>query len=182
MLLSGKVKQLSLGKHRTKFSPLADMQLIQLFNRAVTSSGVDGVNWSEVGRLMNMTARQCRERYKYYLSPGIKNGPWTDEEDARLREKVGLLGCHWALMIRYFPGRTDVNLKNRWSCLRARKDTASKVAGSSPVQSFDMSVTVHQFIGKNDETEVGALFGAVFTKNDYADFLEENAFWDAELK
>ena len=44
------------------------------------------------------TAKQCRERFKNFLDPGINRSPWTAAEDAALccaHEKVG---NKWAMI------------------------------------------------------------------------------------
>jgi hypothetical protein len=60
------------------------------------------------------TDRQIRERYLNYLAPNINKGIWTLEEDERL---VYILSTNksksWKTFERFFPGRTDVSIKNR---------------------------------------------------------------------
>lgn len=58
--------------------------------------------------------RQCRERWMNYLSPAVYKGPWTPQEEALLRNKVNELGRRWKSMEPFFPGRTDINIKNHW--------------------------------------------------------------------
>lgn len=75
-------------------------------------------DWKFIARKMpGRSTRQCRERYKNYLSPEIKNGPWTKEEDELLREKYNEYGPHWSSISKFFKSRSDVNIKNRWSAL-----------------------------------------------------------------
>lgn len=101
---------------RSKFTPQEDATLKEL----VAKYG--STKWSEIAmKLPNRTGRQCRERWKNYLAPGIQNGPWSPEEDALLVQKVKELGTMWSKMVPFFPGRTDVNLKNRWVTLRYKK-------------------------------------------------------------
>jgi hypothetical protein len=50
-------------------------------------------NWKLISLHMNRrNARQCRERYKNYLSPAFKHTPWSEEEERLLSEKVSELG------------------------------------------------------------------------------------------
>lgn len=75
-------------------------------------------DWKFIARRMpGRSTRQCRERYKNYLSPEIKNGPWTKEEDELLKEKYNEYGPHWSSISKFFKSRSDVNIKNRWSAL-----------------------------------------------------------------
>jgi hypothetical protein len=109
--LSGKPK----GPPRQKFSVQEDDQLRDL----VSELGIN--NWAEVSaRLGTRSARQCRERFKNYLSPNLRNGQWTEEEDQLLREKYLEFGAKWSLIVAFFPSRSEVNLKNRWTQLTNR--------------------------------------------------------------
>jgi hypothetical protein len=63
------------------------------------------------------SARQCRERFRNYLSPNLRNSQWTEEEDRLLAEKVIELGAKWAMIVAFFPSRSEINLKNRWTQL-----------------------------------------------------------------
>jgi hypothetical protein len=54
------------------------------------------------------------------LSPNLRNGQWTEEEDRLLREKFQEFGAKWSLIVAFFPSRSEVNLKNRWTQLSNR--------------------------------------------------------------
>jgi hypothetical protein len=78
-------------------------------------------DWKQIVRnLPNRTARQCRERYKNYLSPELTTDPWTEAEDDLLRQKYVEFGPKWAKIARSFKGRSDVSLKNRWASINIR--------------------------------------------------------------
>lgn len=64
------------------------------------------------------TPRQVRERYKNYLSPEVNNGPWSREEDALLCQKFMELGPKWSKIADFFPSRSDINVKNRWTSIK----------------------------------------------------------------
>ena len=78
-----------------------------------------GVNdWKNISSLMtNRSQRQCRERWKNYLSPDVSNAPWTTQEDILLEEKHRELGPQWSRIAKFFPCRTDIHVKNRWVTL-----------------------------------------------------------------
>jgi hypothetical protein len=98
------------GPLRQKFSPEEDQQLRDL----VTLLGEN--SWTEVAaQLGTRTSRQCRERFRNYLSPQIRNDPWTPIEDVLLREKFEIFGAKWSAIVAFFPTRSEVNLKNRWA-------------------------------------------------------------------
>lgn len=76
---------------KSKFTKEEDEMLKVLVNHFGNSS------WKEVSHSMiRRTARQCRERWKLYLSPDIKNGPWSREEDSQLTNLVSSEGRLWA--------------------------------------------------------------------------------------
>ncbi|OHT03644.1 hypothetical protein TRFO_28895 [Tritrichomonas foetus] len=72
-------------------------------------------SWEKVASMIpNRTARQCRDRWFNYLSPSIRHDPWTDEEDRKLIELINNFGTHWSQIAKYFEGRSDNHVKNRW--------------------------------------------------------------------
>ena len=42
------------------------------------------------------------------------NGPWTREEDQLLMRLYQQYGPKWAQFTKFFKGRSDYNIKNRW--------------------------------------------------------------------
>ncbi|OHS98154.1 Myb-like DNA-binding domain containing protein [Tritrichomonas foetus] len=64
--------------------------------------------------------RQCRERWLNYLSPNVNREPWSAEEDALLIEKHNELGSRWVRIAKYFVGRSDTSVKNRWMVLQRK--------------------------------------------------------------
>jgi hypothetical protein len=78
-------------------------------------------NWKLISREMrSRSPRQCRERYKNYLSPQLSTRPWAESEDELLRKKFREIGPRWAQMSAAFVGRSDVAIKNRWAAICAR--------------------------------------------------------------
>jgi hypothetical protein len=98
-------------RHRTRhaFSSEEDSHLRNLVSRF----GDDA--WDKIAaRMPTRDRRQCRERWINYLSPTVTNGPWTNEEEDLLKNKVESLGRSWKAILPFFPGRTDINIKNHW--------------------------------------------------------------------
>lgn len=76
-------------------------------------------SWIVIAKqLEGRTPLQVRDRWKNYLCPTIKNDPWTAQDDTMLFHYVMQFGPHWAQISKMMPGRTDVNLKNRWAQVR----------------------------------------------------------------
>jgi hypothetical protein len=62
-----------------------------------------------------------------YLHPDILKGEWTKDDDRTLEDKFGQYGSSWTTIALFLPGRSEVQIKNRWAKLfRARKKTAAQ--------------------------------------------------------
>lgn len=84
-------------------------------------------NWNRVAQcLPGRTSRQCRERYRHYLSPSINNSEWTDEEDRILLQKFDEYGPKWVAISNCLKNRTDISVKNRWIVLMRRNNMPKK--------------------------------------------------------
>jgi hypothetical protein len=121
---------------KVKFIPIEDARLLELV-------GLFGeTDWTSIANQMpDRTARQCRERWFYFLTPSIINGPWSADEDTLLLQKFAEFGSHWKTLTQFFPGRTEINIKNHYAALIRRstpfpgppskKPTGDVVASSS---------------------------------------------------
>ena len=98
------------GSPRKSFTPAEDV----LLSRLVMIHGSD--NWETVACFMSgRNARQCRERWRTVLTPGLINGPWSHAEDELLVRLYREHGPKWSLISKHFNGRSDSNVKNRWT-------------------------------------------------------------------
>ena len=96
-------------RKREKFLPEEDQRLRELVAIHGESS------WDIVSKNMkNRNQRQCRERWKHYLSSSRPKAPWTNEEDELLYQKMTELGPKWTKIAKFFDGRTDIQVKTRW--------------------------------------------------------------------
>jgi hypothetical protein len=88
--------------------------------RALVGELGDG-NWAEVAtRLGTRSARQCRERFRNYLDPNLRQDPWSPAEDELLLQKFIELGSRWAEIGQFFAGRSEANIKNRWAQMQTK--------------------------------------------------------------
>jgi hypothetical protein len=100
---------------KRRFSADEDAMLTTLHN-------VLGKDWKAISEKMGgRSARQCRERYKNYLDPSRSNKVWTSDEDAILLEKGSQRGANWASFTSILPGRTRIDMRNRWGFLSQRR-------------------------------------------------------------
>lgn len=77
-------------------------------------------NWAKCSSIINgRSGKQCRERWFNSLSPGIKKGNWTVQEDYLIFKLFSEYGSKWAKIASFFKGRTENSIKNRfYSTLR----------------------------------------------------------------
>jgi len=62
---------------------------------------------SIAAKIGSRTGKQCRERYINHLSPHIKHGPWTDEEDEIMYKLHAELGSKWVQYMERLPGNNN---------------------------------------------------------------------------
>jgi hypothetical protein len=95
--------------HQSRFTVEEDVQLRELVAEHGTT------NWAAIAEQMQgRNARQCRERWKHYLSCNKRRVPWTRAEDDLLLEKVTELGPKWTKIAAVLGDRSDLEVKNRW--------------------------------------------------------------------
>ena len=98
---------------KQKFSPEED----ELLRRLVAEYGE--FEWEKIAsKFNNRNARQCHDRWKFYLNPKINKAPFTQEEDWRLINLVSKYGGMWVQISKQFKNRSDVQMKNRWKALQ----------------------------------------------------------------
>ncbi|EXC15976.1 Myb-related protein Myb4 [Morus notabilis] len=59
--------------------------------------------------------KSCRLRWKNYLRPGIKRGPFSEEEENTIVRLHSTLGNRGAAIASQLEGRTDNEIKNYWN-------------------------------------------------------------------
>lgn len=119
------------GVSRQKFSAEEDELLLSLVDKYGTQ------NWKCVMLGMHgRTARQCRERFKYYLEPSLNKNTWTEAEDHILMMRYHELGPRWARIAAFLKNRTPIDLKNRFHLLqRSGQKGITRISESETVKS-----------------------------------------------
>nr|AGM32419.1 Myb-like DNA-binding domain containing protein [Coptotermes formosanus] len=123
------------------------------------------------------TSRQCRERWKNFLSPDVSKKGWTVEEDLLLEKLVNEFGPKWSNLAKFFPGRTDVLIKNRY-CLLLRHIRAGKRASTVSNKRFEQNQPIFsvesEVEGTWKENEVDA--GSEFQLNSFNSVEGDDSF------
>ena len=98
---------------RKKFTPEEDQQLLQLVEK------YGEYNWERIAAMLgNRNARQCHDRWKFYINPNLNKAPFSREEDSLLIQLVMKYGGMWVQISKHFKNRSDVQMKNRWKTLQ----------------------------------------------------------------
>jgi hypothetical protein len=71
--------------------------------------------WTKVAaHLPGRMGKQCRERWFNHLTPEVKKGAWSPEEDDLIMRAVQQHGTKWSVIVKQLPGRSDNAIKNRY--------------------------------------------------------------------
>jgi hypothetical protein len=116
------------------------------------------LGWDVIASHMpGRNSRQCRERWKHYLSVGFTDEPWTKSEDALLLEKKRELGPRWTKISRFFERRSDIQVKARWTKLNQREQLALTRSGAAdPSQTLPEELL---FTDLEDKFDDGSAWG-----------------------
>ncbi|KAF8040811.1 hypothetical protein BT93_B2897 [Corymbia citriodora subsp. variegata] len=79
--------------------------------------------WNRIPKLTGLRrhGKSCRMRWLNYLSPAVKRGKFSEEEDDLIVRLHKLLGNRWSLIAGRLPGRTDNQVKNHWNTHLCKK-------------------------------------------------------------
>ncbi|CAL5362034.1 unnamed protein product [Camellia sinensis] len=114
--------------------------------------------WNRVAKITGLKrcGKSCRLRWLNYLSPSVKHGNFSEEEDDLIIRLHNLLGNRWSLIAGRVPGRTDNQVKNHWNTHLSKKlgirKGRSKTGNSSPTKiSTKVSENVNVAIDANSK-------------------------------
>ena len=60
------------------------------------------------------TPAQCQNRYTRTLDPTLRRGPWTPEEDEKLRRAAAVFGNSWIDVAAFVEGRNNEQCRDRY--------------------------------------------------------------------
>eukprot|EP00934_Nitzschia_sp_Nitz4_P001140 Nitzschia sp. Nitz4//scaffold182_size44100//12721//14151//NITZ4_007249-RA/size44100-augustus-gene-0.21-mRNA-1//-1//CDS//3329539550//1140//frame0 len=93
----------------------------QILIKAVASMPREDFRWSVVAKKVpGRTGKQCRERYLNHLTPSLRQGGWTLQEDALIFRMHATEGSKWSMIVKFLRGRSDNGIKNRFHHLNRR--------------------------------------------------------------
>ncbi|XP_058099953.1 transcription factor WER-like [Magnolia sinica] len=98
--------------------------------------------WNRIAKMTGLkrSGKSCRLRWMNYLSPGIKRGKFSKEEDDLIIRLHNLLGNRWALIAGRVPGRTDNQVKNYWNSHLSKRVRTEKNKGNAVSSALTLSM------------------------------------------
>ncbi|XP_057443394.1 transcription factor WER-like isoform X2 [Lotus japonicus] len=79
--------------------------------------------WNRIAKVTGLkrSGKSCRLRWMNYLSPDVKRGGFSQDEEDLVIRLHKLLGNRWSLIAGRIPGRTDNQVKNYWNTHLSKK-------------------------------------------------------------
>ncbi|KAL4903518.1 hypothetical protein BDW74DRAFT_179934 [Aspergillus multicolor] len=100
---------------RRNWTAEEDMVLREEVEKAQAASNTT-VSWNEIASsLPGRTNKDCRKRFYGAISTKVNKGPWTEDEDDRLRNAVDEYGPKWTAVASVVGSRLPDQCSKRWS-------------------------------------------------------------------
>ena len=118
-----------------------------------------GENWDLVSKKSKkFTPEQCFNRYQHIKDMKIIKVTFTDEEDKLLKEKVEAYGKRWYIVVKFFSGKTQNDLKNRYY-RHIRKENPDNLKKENTYQQTSNEVDFNDFqLNEEDYFDFGEPF------------------------
>ena len=139
--------------HKTKrqlFTNEEDKLIKELVNKI-------GEDWDSISKkLPKRTAKQIHDRYSNYLRDGLINEPWSPHEDKILIRMYTNLGPKWSKMMKYLPGRSGNDIKNRWHkhLIKKVEIKCKKTKNSTNKSEDDNIISINSEINPSNSTNI----------------------------
>ncbi|CAM8959247.1 unnamed protein product [Rhodiola kirilowii] len=150
--------------------------------------------WNRIAKNTGLKrcGKSCRLRWVNYLSPNVKRGNFTEEEDDLIIRLHKLLGNRWSLIAGRVPGRTDNQVKNYWNTHLSKRNGCTKRQRTqsyiipNPETNYEtlLVTTVENAEQENKNTAVGNSNATSFSQN-AGSFLADgasNPVWGDQLE
>ncbi|XP_062153267.1 transcription factor WER-like [Alnus glutinosa] len=138
--------------------------------------------WNHVAKKTGLKrcGKSCRLRWMNYLSPNVKLGDFTEQEEDLIIRLHNLLGNRWSLIAKRVPGRTDNQVKNYWNTHLSKKLGLQKqnshlgVSGAVIVSDTSKAIEDQVSIGSQKLDEASDSQESVISQG-YV-----NSFWESD--
>ena len=130
--------------------------------------------WTDVAHwLPGRIGKQCRERWHNHLSPWIKKGSWSHEEDLVLFLLNRQMTNKWAEFAEKLDYRPDNQIKNHWnSTMKNKKNFAIET---------EIEKEYQKYCEENNETTSREQFYEEFLKEVFEIVNEQNEIYISQL-
>lgn len=91
------------------------------------------------------SAKQCKEHWSCHLSPALRKGPWSLQEDLTLLASAARgRGRRWCELAKQLSGRTENAIKNRFSLLVEKERKLHKYRYMSQLELIESILAKHR--------------------------------------
>lgn len=103
--------------------------------REAVSNLREPISWDDVAKsVTGRTAKQCRERWLFRLSPNLNKAPFQKWEDEVIVIERQRIGNRWTAIASKLPGRTSCAVKNRWYTVLRNRVNVPQIQRMAPCQ------------------------------------------------